>query len=189
MEPLPFPLSSRAADSLRRVGTKLVPSAILMSQFARSAFGLKRADVANRRAIVPVKRAISHLPVLTARGCTLIASTFAFPSSVARLHQPWTFVGRWILGTTNGAAVIPDTYRLQAGDADDTTSFDNHTMFHEASLERPLGSGNALFGEGTIFHQREMRSLRCGLLVPSQAASPRESWEVTVTASGRIRLQ
>jgi hypothetical protein len=64
----------------------------------------------------------------------------------ARLHQLWTFVGRWILGATNGAAVIPDTYRLQAGDADDTTSFDNHTMFHEASLEWPVGSGNALFG-------------------------------------------
>jgi hypothetical protein len=64
---------------------------------------------------------------------------------IARLHQLWTFVGRWILGATNGAAVIPDTYRLQAGDANDTTSFDNHTMFHEASLERPPGSGNALF--------------------------------------------
>src|SRR5580692_9016991 len=67
---------------------------------------------------------------------------------VARLNQPWTFVGRWILGATSGAAVIPDTYGLQAGNADDTTSFDNHTMFHEASLERPLGSGNALFGAG-----------------------------------------
>jgi hypothetical protein len=71
-------------------------------------------------------------------------------------------VGRWILGTTSGAAVIPDTYRLQAvipdtyrlqaDDADDTTSFDNHTMFHEASLERLPGTGNALFGEGTTFH-------------------------------------
>jgi hypothetical protein len=55
-------------------------------------------------------------------------------------------VGRWILRTTDGAAVIPDTYRLQTGNADDTTSFDNHTMFHEASLEWPVGSGNALFG-------------------------------------------
>jgi hypothetical protein len=97
-------------------------------------------------------------------------------------------VGRWILGTTSGAAVIPDTYRLQAGDADDTTSFDNHTMFHEASLERPPGSGNALFGEGTTFHSREVRSLRCGWLVPAQAASERESWEVTVTASLSIPI-
>jgi hypothetical protein len=67
-------------------------------------------------------------------------------SGVARLHQLWTFLGRWILRATNGAAVIPDTYWLQAGDADDTTSFDNHTMFHEASLERLMGRGNALFG-------------------------------------------
>jgi len=60
-------------------------------------------------------------------------------------------VGRWILGTTSGAAVVPDTYRLQAGDADDTTSFDNYPMFHEASLERPPGGGNALFGEEQPF--------------------------------------
>jgi hypothetical protein len=65
---------------------------------------------------------------------------------IAQLHQLRAFVGRWILGATNGAAVIPDTYRLQAGDADETTSFDNQSMFHEASLERPPGSGNALFG-------------------------------------------
>ena len=49
-------------------------------------------------------------------------------------------MGRWILGATSGAAVIPGTYRLQAGDADDTTSFDDHPTFHEASLERPPGS-------------------------------------------------
>ena len=61
-------------------------------------------------------------------------------------------MGRWILGATSGAAIIPGAYRLQAGDADDTTSFDNHPIFHEASLERPPGSGNALFGEGTTFH-------------------------------------
>ena len=67
---------------------------------------------------------------------------------VAPLHQPRTFGGGWIVGTTNGAAVVPDTYRLQAGDAHDTTSFDNHPTFHEASLERPPASGNALFGEG-----------------------------------------
>ena len=64
----------------------------------------------------------------------------------SRLHQPWTLVGRWVLGTTSGAAVIPDTYGLQAGDADDTTSFENYPMFHEASLERPPRCGNALFG-------------------------------------------
>jgi hypothetical protein len=91
-------------------------------------------------------------------------------------------VGRWILGATSGAAVIPGAYRLQAGDADDTTSFDNHPMFHEASLERPPGSGNALFGEGQPFIKG-----KCGLfgavwLVPAQAASERESWEVAVTA-------
>jgi hypothetical protein len=44
---------------------------------------IRVAGVANRRAIVPVKRAISHLPVLTARVCTLIASRFAFPSSAS----------------------------------------------------------------------------------------------------------
>jgi hypothetical protein len=68
-----------------------------------------------------------------------------------RLHQPWTFVGRWILGTSSGAAVIPDTYGLQAGDAHNTTSFDNHTMFHRASLERPPWCSNALFGLRTTF--------------------------------------
>ena len=64
------------------------------------------------------------------------------------LNQPRTFGVRWILGTTSGAAVVPDTYRLQAGDADDATSFDNHSIFHDASLERPPGGRNALFGEG-----------------------------------------
>ena len=56
------------------------------------------------------------------------------------------------MGTTNGAAVVPDAYRLQAGDAHDTTSFDNHPTFHEAIVERAPAGGNALFGEGTTVH-------------------------------------
>jgi hypothetical protein len=62
-------------------------------------------------------------------------------------YQPWTFVSGWILGTTSCTAVVPDTYRLQAGDADDTTLFHNHPLFHEASLERAPRGDNALFGE------------------------------------------
>jgi hypothetical protein len=65
-----------------------------------------------------------------------------------RLHQAWPFVGRWILGTARSAAVVPDPHRLQAGNADDTTSFENHPMFHGVSLERPPGDNNALFGAG-----------------------------------------
>jgi hypothetical protein len=71
-----------------------------------------------------------------------------------RLDQPWTFGDVWVLRTTSGAAVVPDTYGLQAGDADDTASFDYYPSFHEASLERPPGGRNALFGEGAT-HSRE----------------------------------
>jgi hypothetical protein len=94
-------------------------------------------------------------------------------------------VGRWILRTTSGAAVIPDTYRLQAGDADDTTSFENYPTFHYSSLERPTGSHNALFGEGTTFIEE-----KCGLfgavwLIRAQEASERESWEFSHPAKFR----
>jgi hypothetical protein len=64
----------------------------------------------------------------------------------AALDQPRTFLGLWILGATNGAAVIPNAYRLQARNADNTTSFDNYSMFHRASLEPLPRCGNALFG-------------------------------------------
>jgi hypothetical protein len=67
----------------------------------------------------------------------------------ARLNQSWPFVGCGILGTARSAAVVPDPYGLQACNADDTTSFDNHPSFHSASLDRPPGGDNALFGEGT----------------------------------------
>jgi hypothetical protein len=85
-------------------------------------------------------------------------------------EQPWTCVGRWVVRTTSGAAVVPDAYRLQAGDADDTTSFDNHPMFHKASLERPPRCGNALFGAGATFHSME-------------AVSP--AWRAGTGASGK----
>jgi hypothetical protein len=52
------------------------------------------------------------------------------------------------LGATSGAAVVPNPYRLQAGNADDTTSFENYPMFHTASLERPPRDGNGRFGAG-----------------------------------------
>jgi hypothetical protein len=52
--------------------------------------------------------------------------------------------------TASGAAVVPDPYRLQTCNADDTTSFDNHPVFHSASLDRPPGGDNALFGEDLI---------------------------------------
>jgi len=62
------------------------------------------------------------------------------------LHQSRAFLGLRIPGATSSAAVIPDAYGLQAGNTDDTTSFDNYPTFHEASLERPSRCGNALFG-------------------------------------------
>jgi hypothetical protein len=52
------------------------------------------------------------------------------------------------VGATSGAAVVPNPYRLQAGNADDTTSFENYPMFHTASLERPPRDGNGRFGAG-----------------------------------------
>ena len=55
-------------------------------------------------------------------------------------------MGRRILRTASGAAVVPDPYRLQTGDADDTTSHYNYTMFHGVSLDPPPGGDNALFG-------------------------------------------
>jgi hypothetical protein len=60
--------------------------------------------------------------------------------------QPWAFPSRWIVGAPIGAAVVPDPYRLQAGNADDATSFENHSMFHWASLKWPPDGGNGLFG-------------------------------------------
>jgi hypothetical protein len=64
------------------------------------------------------------------------------------LNQPGTFDRRWILGATSGAAVVPNPDRLQAGNADDTTSFENYPMFHRASLKRPFRDGNGRFGAG-----------------------------------------
>jgi hypothetical protein len=64
------------------------------------------------------------------------------------LNQPGAFDCRWIVGATSGAAVVPNPYRLQAGNADDTTSFENYPMFHTASLERPPRDGNGRFGAG-----------------------------------------
>jgi hypothetical protein len=96
-----------------------------------------------------VKRVSRYFPVLTECRCTLIAAIFTIPGSVGRLHQPWTLVGRRIVRTTSGAAVVPDPDRLKASNADNTTSFDDHAKFHEASLERPPEGDNALFGEAT----------------------------------------
>jgi hypothetical protein len=73
----------------------------------------------------------------------------------ARLHQSWPFVGCGILWTARSAAVVPDPYRLQACNADDATSFDNHPSFHSASVDRLPGGDNALFGEGTTSHSRK----------------------------------
>ncbi len=64
------------------------------------------------------------------------------------LNQPGTFDRRWIVGATIGAAVVPNPYRLQAGNTDEATSFENHPMFHAESLGQPQGSGNGLFGAG-----------------------------------------
>jgi hypothetical protein len=52
------------------------------------------------------------------------------------LNQPGALDCRWIVGATSGATVVPNPYRLQAGNADDTTSFENYPMFHTASLDR-----------------------------------------------------
>jgi hypothetical protein len=82
---------------------------------------------------------------------SLAAGTFSKQRD-ARLHQSWPFVGCGILGTAGGAAVVPDPNRLQACNADDTTSFDNHPSFHSASVDRLPGGDNALFGEGTTSH-------------------------------------
>jgi hypothetical protein len=38
------------------------------------------------------------------------------------LNQPGTFDRHWTLGATSGAAVVPNPYRLQACNADDTTT-------------------------------------------------------------------
>jgi hypothetical protein len=66
------------------------------------------------------------------------------------------------VGATSGAAVVPNPYRLQAGNADDTASFKNYPMFHTASLERPPGEGNGRFGAGN-------EPLLAAWLVPAQA--------------------
>jgi hypothetical protein len=66
----------------------------------------------------------------------------------AQLNQSRTFESGRVLGTTNCAAIVPDTYWLQAGHTDNTTGFHNYLMFHEASLERIPTGGNALFVEG-----------------------------------------
>jgi hypothetical protein len=79
------------------------------------------------------------------------------------LYQPRAFYCRWIVGATSGAAVVPNPYRLQAGNADDTTSFENYPMFHTASLERPPRDGNGRFGAGNE------PSLSAVWLVPVQA--------------------
>jgi hypothetical protein len=57
------------------------------------------------------------------------------PVLYSSLHQLWAFLSRWVVGTTRGAAIVPDSYGLQAGDANDTASFDNDAMFHGGSLE------------------------------------------------------
>jgi hypothetical protein len=73
----------------------------------------------------------------------------ALESSLSNtLNQPWAFSCHWIVGATSGAAVVPNPYRLQAGNADDTTGFENYPMFHTASLERPPRDGNGRFGAG-----------------------------------------
>jgi hypothetical protein len=64
------------------------------------------------------------------------------------LNQPGTFVSRWVVGATIGAAVVPNPYRLQAGNTDEATSFENHPMFHKVSLERSAGGDNGRFGAG-----------------------------------------
>jgi hypothetical protein len=52
------------------------------------------------------------------------------------------------VGATIGAAVVPNPYRLQAGNTDEATSFENHPMFHKVSLERSAGGDNGRFGAG-----------------------------------------
>jgi hypothetical protein len=79
------------------------------------------------------------------------------------LNQPGAFDCRWIVGATSGAAVVPNPYRLQAGNADDTTTFENYPMFHTASLERPPRDGNGRFGAGNE------PSLSAVWLLPAQA--------------------
>jgi hypothetical protein len=64
------------------------------------------------------------------------------------LNQPGAFGSRWIVGAASGAAVVPNAYRLQAGNAHDTTTFENHPTFHKASLKRPARDDNGLFGAG-----------------------------------------
>ena len=64
------------------------------------------------------------------------------------LNQPGAFDCRWIVGATSGAAFVPNSYRLLAGNADDTTSFENYPMFHTTSLERLPKDGNGRFGAG-----------------------------------------
>jgi hypothetical protein len=52
------------------------------------------------------------------------------------------------VGATSSAAVVPNSHRLQADNADDTTSFDDNPTTHTASLERPPRDGNGRFGAG-----------------------------------------
>lgn len=67
------------------------------------------------------------------------------------LYQPWAFEGRRVVGTTSRAAVVPGAYGLQAGDANDTTCFDDHPSFHEASLEgRPPGGNATIWGRNRV---------------------------------------